>query len=312
VRKSGYPVRCSATWGLSRVFLLAQPGWSFRLQTRARVAKGRASPFLPRLAGFSVCRPVHGSRQGGLVAPPSTKIPLASTLEVYYTHNFTTHTHVSTLHLVSDFLKSAKKNFPTLLNPQTKMRVETACRACRCRASCERPHAPPPLWGPEGGHSRWSPRSRPDAAGLAQVALGREEPWPHAGPGRHHRSPSSRPKGERGGSYRGESRGVPRVMRSQGVACGTFWGVDRGWVVRTACLALLSSFFGSRDEGRRAAVLPEFSAQAKARHRRPAALPISALSPRTSNVRGCCTLFIKAPIAPMFVSIKCLGSSRRV
>ena len=40
----------------------------------------------------------------------------------------------------------------------------------------ERPRAPPPLWGPEGGHSRWSPRCRPDAAGLAQVALGREEP----------------------------------------------------------------------------------------------------------------------------------------
>ena len=31
-------------------------------------------------------------------------------------------------------------------------------------------------------------------------------------------------------------------LRSQGVARGRWWGVDRGWVVRTACLALLSSF----------------------------------------------------------------------
>jgi hypothetical protein len=116
----------------------------------------------------------------------------------------------------------------------------------------ERPCAPPPLWGPEGVHSRWSPRSCPDAAGLAQVALGREEPWPHAGPGRHYRSPSSRPKEERGGSYRGESRGVPRVMRSQGVARGILWGVDRRWVVRMACLVLLSSFYvqdSSKEEG---------------------------------------------------------------
>ena len=30
-----------------------------------------------------------------------------------------------------------------------------------------------------------------------------------------------------------------------------------------------------------------------------AAVLIPALSPRTSNVRGCCTLFIKAPIAPI-------------
>ena len=37
---------------------------------------------------------------------------------------------------------------------------------------------------------------------------------------------------ECGGSYRGESRGVPRVMRSQGVARGILWGVDRGWVVQ--------------------------------------------------------------------------------
>ena len=43
-------------------------------------------------------------------------------------------------------------------------------------------------------------------------------------------------------SYRGESRGVPRVMRSQGVARGILWGADRGWVVRTAFLVLLSSF----------------------------------------------------------------------
>ena len=31
----------------------------------------------------------------------------------------------------------------------------------------------------------------------------------------------------------------------------------------------------------------------------PAAVPIPALSPRTTNVRGCCTLFIEAPIAPI-------------
>jgi hypothetical protein len=65
---------------------------------------------------------------------------------------------------------------------------------CWWRTQLERPEwlrAPPPLWGPEGAHSRWPPRSRPDAAGLAQVALGREEPWPRAGPGRHHRSPST-------------------------------------------------------------------------------------------------------------------------
>ena len=54
------------------------------------------------------------------------------------------------------------------------------------------------------------------------------------------------------GSYRGESWGVPRVLRSQGVARGILWGLDRGWVARVACLALLSSFSAqdsSIDEG---------------------------------------------------------------
>ena len=37
----------------------------------------------------------------------------------------------------------------------------------------------------------------------------------------------------------------------------------------------------------------------------PAVVPISALSPRTTNVRGCRTLFIKAPIAPKEVGLFC-------
>ena len=60
------------------------------------------------------------------------------------------------------------------------------------------------------------------------------------------------PKEECGGSYWGESWEVPRVLRSQGVARGILWGVERGWVVRPACRALLSSFSAqdaSIDEG---------------------------------------------------------------
>ena len=42
--------------------------------------------------------------------------------------------------------------------------------------------------------------------------------------------------------YVGLSQNLKDLMRSQGVARGILWGLDRGWVVRTACLALLSSF----------------------------------------------------------------------
>ena len=46
----------------------------------------------------------------------------------------------------------------------------------------ERPHAPPPLWGSVGGPQSLVAKDRPDAAGLAQVARGREEPWPELEP----------------------------------------------------------------------------------------------------------------------------------
>jgi len=55
----------------------------------------------------------------------------------------------------------------------------------------ERPCAPPPLWGSVEGPQSLVAKGRPDAAGLAQVALGREEPWPLARLGCHHWSPST-------------------------------------------------------------------------------------------------------------------------
>ena len=84
------------------------------------------------------------------------------------------------------------------------------------------------LWGPDGAHSRWSPRCHPDWE--------HEKPWPtcNAGLGSHRRGPSTG-LNRSGGTYRGEK--TCTSWSSRLVSSNTPVKFNQSWIhkVSSAC-----------------------------------------------------------------------------